>query len=72
MDKVLYNVFFSGGLDSTYRLCQLALDDNAIILIGHLKNINNFSDTQFISDILLYFSEDKSKSPMIAGLKYKN
>ena len=31
MDKVLYNVFFSGGLDSTYRLCQLALDDNAII-----------------------------------------
>ena len=27
----LYNVFFTGGLDSTYRLCQLALDKNAIV-----------------------------------------
>jgi len=49
-----------------------SLDDNAIILIGHLKNINNFLDTQFISDIFLYFSDDKIKSPMIAGLKYKD
>lgn len=27
----LYNVLFTGGLDSAYRLCQLALDGNAVV-----------------------------------------
>ena len=30
-DFHLYKIFFTGGLDSTYRLCQLALDENAVV-----------------------------------------
>lgn len=28
---MLYKIFFTGGLDSAYRICQLAQDENAII-----------------------------------------
>ena len=31
LEKNHYDVFFTGGLDSAYRLCQLAQDENAIV-----------------------------------------